>query len=1093
MKISKISNANQLKKTFFNTMCIMMSCVMAISLMVVGPSPAAAADEYDTLRERWKETLTGSASYNTSDPNIAARITEITDKAQEVWDSMIKTPGRTQLWAEYAIGAPNTGSKGDNLTPIYANLKYMALAYSTRGSSLEGNTTLRDDIISGLDWMHANKFYYGAIYSGNWWHMEIGAPQQLNAVTVLMYDDLTSTQVTNYMDAVNWVSPEIELTGANRSWKAGIIALRGVIVKDSAKIAHATAGLSQIFDYVTDGDGFYVDGSFIQHSHFPYTGGYGLSLLESVSNLMYLVEGSSFAVTDPDKQNVYQWIYNAYEPLIYKGAMMDMVRGREISRHYAQDHTEGHVAIRSILQLSDIASPTDATAFKRMVKYWMQNDTFSSLLTTSSIHVIEKATALLNNNTIAPRDELLAYRQYAGMDRAVQLRPGYGYGISMHSNRVANYESINAENGQAWHTADGMTYLYNNDLSQFTDNYWPTVNRYQLPGTTVLHNTTATSGAFSDKNWVGGTEISGLYGVTGMELHPSGKSLAAKKSWFMFDDEIVALGAGITSADNIAVETIAENRKINSGGDNALTVNGSAKSTTLGWTENMTGVNTIHLAGNVAGSDIGYYFPGSANITGLREARTGNWKQLNQNSGTPTTPHTRNYLSLVMDHGVNPTNASYSYVTLPNKTSSQVSAYASNPNITILENSSDAQAVKENGLNMVGINFWNDSVKTVDLVTSNRKASVMTKETANDFEVSVSDPTQAGRDTINIEINKSATSVISADSGVVVTQLSPTIKMSVSVVGAHGKTFKAKFATTGTVVPLPAPTIANPFIIEAENLAVVATSDSRTINNVTIASGGKDSMFNGNQINDYIDYKVNVPKAGTYKITFRLYREYNHALYQLKIGDVNHGAPFDTYSTAANYYDKDMGVHTFEGPGDRIFRLTMVGTVTGKVRVDYIKLEPTEVFVKGVNFGGSAVTIEGNSWHSQSSALTSGMTISSNYQAANTVTPSPAVDTDTASMLNSHIWRGTNITIAQTLPNGTYSVYLWVMEDYQNNYRSFDVQLEGTVKGTISPVAVGGWTKYGPYTATVSDGALTMDLVKGTREPILMGMAIYSE
>ncbi len=1083
-----------MRKPFLIMLCIMMLCTMSAGVIVVNPTPAAAADEYDTLRERWKEMLTGSSTYSPTAPYIDDRITEITTKAQGIWDTMIKTTGRTQLWSNYAIGTPGTTPDGakpksDKLTFTYTNLKYMALAYSTRGSSLEGNTALRDDIISGLDWLYTNKFYPGAYYD-DWWNLQIGTPQQLNAITVLMYDDLSPTQIANYMSAVDWVNPTVGGRGANRAWDSIIIALSGVISKDSAKIAAGTAGLSDIFNYVNVGDGFYVDGSFVQHNFYAYTGGYGASLLDSISSLMYLVGGSSFDITDPDKSNVYRWVYDSYEPLIYKGAMMDMVRGREISRHYEQDHVSAENVIRAILLLSEVATPTDGSAYKRMVKYWLQEDTYNNLLETSSINVIEKATALLNNTAIPPRDELLAYKQYTGMDRAVQLRPGYGFGISMHSNRIANYESINSENGRGWHTGDGMTYLYNNDLSQYSDNYWPTVDSYRLPGTTVLAGSILAAHKHSDKNWVGGTDMSGLYGVTGMELHPYGQTLTAKKSWFMFDDEIVALGSGITSTDNIAVETIAENRKLNSSGDNALTVNGTAKPTTLGWTENMTGVNSIHLAGNVAGADIGYYFPGTANVTGLREARTGNWDQIGVG---PNTNHTRNYLSLGLNHGVNPTNASYAYVTLPNKTSSQVSAYASNPNITILENSADAQAVKENGLNMVGINFWNDAVKTVGLVTSNRKSSVMTKETANDFEVSVSDPTQVGRDTINIEINKSATSLISADPGVVVTQLSPTIKLSVSVVGAMGKSFKAKFATTGAVVPLPAPTIANPFIIEAENLDVVATSDSRTINNVTIASGGKDSLFNGNQINDYIDYKVNVPKAGTYKMTFRLYRQYTHALYQLKIGDVDHGAPFDTYSTAANYYDLDMGVHTFSSPGDRVFRLTMVGTVVSKIRIDYIKLEPAEVFVKGVNFGGSAVTIEGNSWVSQSAALTSGMTITSNNQATNTVAPSPAVDTDTAAMLNSHMWKGANITVAQTLANGTYSVYLWVMEDYQNNYRSFDVKLEGTVKGTVAPATVGGWVKYGPYTATVSDGALTMDLVKVTREPILMGMAIYQE
>ncbi|CAI6087041.1 polysaccharide lyase family 8 super-sandwich domain-containing protein [Cohnella sp. JJ-181] len=918
------------KNTFSRWMGLLICCTLVFGLVVVKPNPAAAADEFDTLRERWKGALTGGTTYSLTDANIAARVNAITAEAQALWDSMYKSPTRTTLWNGY-----NFGATPSVITSAYNNLLAMALAYSTRGSSLEGNTALRDDIIGGLDWMHANQYYAGVVQYQNWWQWQIGTPLALNDITVLMYDDLTATQISNYMDAVDYCQPSVAMTGANRAWEAIIVGLRGVIVKDSAKIANATNGLSNIFDYVTKGDGFYADGSFVQHSYFAYTGGYGVSLIESVSSLMYLVAGSSYDVTDPDKQNVYKWIYDAYEPLIYKGAMMDMVRGREIVKDWEED---SHRALRSIILLSEIAPSADAAAFKSMIKYWMQSDTVNSILTYPSVRIIALATGILNNASVTPRSEPVQYRQYAGMDRALQLRPGYGFGISMHSSRIGNYESINSENKKGWHTGDGMTYLYDNDLNQFRDNFWPTVDSYRLPGTTVLQNSTVAGGR-SDKDWAGGTDMSGLYGITGMELHPVGQSLTAKKSWFMFDDEIVALGSGISSTDNAAVETIVDNRKLNGSGNNALTVNGTAKSSSLGWTENMTGVNYIHLAGSAAGSDVGYYFPQAAAVTGLREARTGNWKQIDGNTTTSTTPYTRNYLSLGINHGVNPAGASYSYVLLPNKTNAQVGAYAGNPNITILENSADAHAVKENGLHIVGVNFWNNGPKTVDLITSDRKASVMTKEGASDIEVSVSDPTQAGRDTINIEINKSATGLISADSGVAVTQLSPTIKLSVSAIGAGGKAFKAKFSTAGPSVPLPPPVSMDPpLIAEAESLQVLATSKSHTIVNNPNASGGKDDMFNANTVGDYIDYKVNVPRAGTFNVTLRLYKSTASVLYRLKIGDNDHAAPFDIYSTAANYFDVDLGDYTFSGPGDRVFRFTNVGTTAGKIRIDYIKI-----------------------------------------------------------------------------------------------------------------------------------------------------------
>ena len=78
--------------------------------------------------------------------------------------------------------------------------------------------------------------------------------------------------------------------------------------------------------------------------------------------------------------------------------------------------------------------------------------------------MITFATFILNDDSIQPRGELIRYKQFHNMDRVVQLRPGYGVGLSMFSNRIGNFESINSENQKAYHTADGMLYLYNDDL-----------------------------------------------------------------------------------------------------------------------------------------------------------------------------------------------------------------------------------------------------------------------------------------------------------------------------------------------------------------------------------------------------------------------------------------------------------------------------------------------------------------------------------------------------------------------------------------------------------------------------------------------------
>ncbi|CAH1207910.1 Xanthan lyase [Paenibacillus allorhizoplanae] len=778
--------------------------MMILSLLFsFAPPKAHASDEYDLLRDKWKTMLTGGTSYSTSDTDIAAAVTAITAKAQANWNSLNKTPteAANYIWIDL-----RSSSDSSQLTTAYVRIKEMALATQTVGSTLYGNTALIADTIMALEWMNTWKFYATKTSYQNWWDWQIGVPMALNDCVVLLYDLLTPTQISNYMAAVDRFAPTVDKTGANRVWKATAVGLRAVIAKDSVKLAAARDGLTSVFPNVTSGDGFYEDGSFIQHTIFAYTGGYGVSILVDLANLMYLLNGSTWAVTTTSQTNLYQWIYNAYQPLLYKGAIMDMTRGREISRYYAQDRDEGHEVMQGIIRVSQFAPATDALAYKRMIKYWLQAEnasaTINKFATDASVNMIVLGKGILNDSAITPASELVKYQQFSAMDRAVHLRPGFGFGIGMFSTRINSYESINSENSKGWYSGAGTTYLYNNDLDQFSDDFWPTVDNYRLPGTTVISQTYMPS-QFSTKTWVGGTDLFNTYGITGMEQGVASNTLTAKKSWFMFDDEIVALGAGITSTDGQPIESIVENRKINSSGSNALTVNGAAQSTALGWSQALASVQTVHLAGNVTGSDIGYYFPTATSLQAKREARTGNWKQINPRASTPSTAITRNYLTMWLNQGTNPTNQSYQYVILPNKTSAQVTSYASNPNVTILENSGDAQAVKENTLGIVGVNFWNDAVKTVSGITSNKKASVMTKETTTDLDVSVSDPTKVNTGSIAIEINKAATSTISADPGITVTQLTPTIKFTVNVNGAKGKAFKVKFDFTGTTTPPP--------------------------------------------------------------------------------------------------------------------------------------------------------------------------------------------------------------------------------------------------------------------------------------------------
>jgi hypothetical protein len=526
---------------------------------------SASSDEYDTIRIKWRENLIGGTGYDINDPVIARKLSSL---SQTSWDTMNKSASRTYLWSDLS----STTLSG-HVTNSFLRIKDMAVAYATQGSTLYGNQQLKTDIINALDWMYANRYNETRAYYDNWWDWEIGSPLQLNDTVVLMYDDLTQQQILNYMKPIDRFSPvpervnynQLVNTGANLVWKCNIIALRGIIIKSASKITLARDGLSPVFDYVNVGDGFYEDGSFVQHDVFAYTGGYGASLLQELGNVLYMLVGSTWEPVDPDANRVYQWVYDAYEPLIYNGAFMDMTRGRVIVRNYDQDHNTGHRTIAAIVRLGQLAPAEHAGRLKAMVKYWVQSSTEFDYYNDVNLTFANLTKEIMNDSSIEPRGELIKSKIYSGMDRAVHLRPGFGFGVSMSSKRIGTYEATVGENMQAWYSGSGMTYLYNDDQRQYYD-FWPTVNKYRLPGTTVdtmLRTDNEGTAYRSPKTFVGGSELLGENATVGMDYKAYGSSLTAKKSWFMFDDEVVALGAGISSTDNRTIETTIENRMLN--------------------------------------------------------------------------------------------------------------------------------------------------------------------------------------------------------------------------------------------------------------------------------------------------------------------------------------------------------------------------------------------------------------------------------------------------------------------------------------------------------------------------------------------------
>ncbi|ANZ16093.1 lyase [Streptomyces noursei ATCC 11455] len=706
------------------------------------PAATTPVDPYATLRRRWCDLALGTGYDPTAAP-YATALKETGDLAGTFHRTM--RPAADSLWPDSPYDPPS------GVTRSYSRLATMALAWAQLGTGRTDDPDLATAVRTGLDHLDRTVYHPATTPYGNWWEWQIGTPRLLlDTLAVLdehLPDGAGDALRTRCLAAVDHFVPDRALgaytgtsTGANRVDLCRVVALRGVLGRAPAKIALARDALSPVFPYVTQGDGLYADGSFVQHTWVAYSGTYGAVLLDGLGRLFTLLRGSAWEVTDPNRQIILDSVEHAYAPLLHDGLIMDSVNGRAISRGYLRaderrllhsDHRHGHALIAAIALLADAAAPAERDRWHAMIKGWIARDRTLPILTDRQYTVADLARLAAVDAGPAPAaPEPVGHRLFPAMDRAVHRRPGWTAGLAMASDRITHYENGNGENRHGWHTGSGMLYWWPAGRAgdQYTDAFWPTVDPYRLPGTTVSTKRLADNegGGWGEPKpaarWVGGT-TDGSYAAVGQDLRGLASTLTARKSWFALADCVVCLGAGITARDGVPAETVVDNRNLGERGTAALTVDGVRRPTALGRTTVLPRARWAHLAGHG-----GWVFPGSpggARLQVLREDRTGRWSEINTTSTTD--PYTRRYLTLWYDHGTDPTDAGYAYLLMPGVTRSALAARAADRHwLTVLANDPDRQAIAVDPLGVTAANFWRAG--TAGPLAADGPASVLIRE-----------------------------------------------------------------------------------------------------------------------------------------------------------------------------------------------------------------------------------------------------------------------------------------------------------------------------------------------------------------------------
>jgi len=769
-------------------------------------SAEAEPDDYDKLRVKWQYLAMGG-TYDENDPNIKVLLNTINNTTADLLARINKNPvpgagANDYLWTEYMLGRRSSpSSDSDKLQFTMRNVKNMAMTFQTKGCALYHNEELKTEILRAMDYLYVNHFKPGVDTDqyGNWFTWEIGGPIYLSEATLYMYDYLTDVQIQDYAGTARKGTKETVDTGANALWRNRVRLLTAILRKNNDDLVRIKDAVPNHMGYATSGDGYHADGTFMQHTYIVYNGGYGKEALSDISHFLYLLEGSPWEITDPRKENVYKFIYDHYAPFMYKGVFMDMTRGREITRTDTTDAFAGITIALSIGLVSEFAPPEDAANFRGMIKDWMSNDYAMKILGQGAgvawymfpVYNFSKILEILADDSVEPY-KFKESRQFGFGVRTVHATDKFTFGLAMYNSRNVQNNETGDSNTRGWYTGTGTYWIYTPDIGQFTLSK-PTMNWYRFPGTTVVRDNAATF-ARNSYTFAGGTTLGKKYSVSGVEIGHTQLRVHAKKSWFMFDNEVVCLGSDISSTQTNPVETIIEQRRIE--GDNDFIINGVKQPTTLGWNANISDAKWALLEGNVDGSNIGVYFPTAQPLTAIRQTQSGRWTD-HGTYNIDTTLYSDNYLTLFLNHGVAPTNGSYSYVLLPGATEAEVAAYAENSDIEIIRQDNNIHAVYQKPLNIVGANFFTNGEQSIDAMgrtgylTVDRASSVMVSENGGKLSVAVTDTTQAYTGYINVTLNRPAAKVLSKDPRVEVVSCYPKIVLRINVNGAVGAPIEA--------------------------------------------------------------------------------------------------------------------------------------------------------------------------------------------------------------------------------------------------------------------------------------------------------------
>ena len=740
-------------------------------------------DDYKAAREKWCVSLVGSPKINDTS------IPEIKEKIQAAEEKYEKNLARFNRDKSAVILFGNEPPKiSYDLWHQYEYLESFATVWAMYGSKYYHDGQILDDILFGLEWMYENMYGesiieergWRSIYEFDWCDWYIRGPDPLTDTMLLIGDNLTMEKKQTYLRCFRWVTSLKQDFGVRRAMgRIKICTKTAILLEDAQWLENEFYDYDLLLETDKTAPGLRVDYSNMSHNY-PYNLMYGRNNLERLMFTGTNLSGTPLEFKSPKQYNLFKVAKYMYEPLIYRGRGSMIFAGRGNAQ---AEYRYGGSVISQILPMIGFFGEDEDRQLKSFIKRSsVMPGVVDYVKDKCKISELKAYIDILNDDTVPYADGYEIGYSYFTADRAVQQRNGYSFVIALSSNRHPAYESINCANYLGWYTGDGAVYLSTrNDNYTFDGDNFAKNEKVMMsvPGTTVdtqkripwSHRPSC--GIMGSCDFVGSVSMNEKYVTCTMDYKaydyhgetepktdinygggflPHTNDLSCKKAYFLLDKECVCLGAGITSTTGFPVKTVVENRNLVISDEQTIGKERTAVNGTALQTEDFEEVLLDSPKYASLEGVGGYVFLEGATASAEKYTVAEYHKyQDGKIVSTEKHPTPKRYFKLCIEHGKNPKDATYAYATIPYATDAELSEYAEYPEIEIISNTTECQAVRKNSIGISSYIFY--QAGACEEISVSEPCIVMVSEENGEYKIRVCDPTMK-LEKIKVKINR---------------------------------------------------------------------------------------------------------------------------------------------------------------------------------------------------------------------------------------------------------------------------------------------------------------------------------------------------